>query len=131
MIDIRRLGQLVMNRIIAEVPEIGGRVTDKAIEGTASPYLTLGPISATDERAECIEAEEWVIQFDLWDTMSAKLKVAALAQKISNAVRGWSDEAEVTMHPLDVLPPIIEDDPDGMTVHCIIRVVAYLEGEDG
>lgn len=130
MIDIRRLGQLLMNQIASEVPELGGRVYDKAVEATVSPYLTLGPLASVDESAECILAEEWTIQFDLWDTTN-KLKVAALAQKITSAVRGWSDEAELTMHPIIALPPFVEDDPDGMTLHGIIRVRAYMEGADG
>lgn len=127
VIDVRRLGQLILARIIAEVPELGGRVMDKAQEMTAAPYLTLGPMAALEDGAECIEAEEWTLQFDLWDRQSAKLKLAELAQKVCAALRGWRDVDEMTMHPLRVLPPLIADDPDGVTQHAVIRVVASVE----
>ena len=78
MTDIRRLGQIILARIVAEVPELGGRVFDKAAENTVLPYVTLGAIYGVEDDAECIEADEWVVQIDLWDRASNKLKAADL-----------------------------------------------------
>lgn len=128
MTDIRRLGQIILARIVAEVPELGGRVFDKAAENTVLPYVTLGAIYGVEDDAECIEADEWVVQIDLWDRASNKLKAADLAQKVRRALKGWSDTSEVTMHPLMVEPPRIMDDPDGVTVHAVLMVEASVEG---
>lgn len=128
MTDIRRLGQLILARIVAEVPELGGRVYDKAFEGVAFPYATLGPIYGSEADAECIEADEWVVQIDLWDQASNKLKMAELAQKVRCALKGWSDTSEVTMHPLSVQTPRIMDDPDPGIVHGVVQVEAEMEG---
>lgn len=128
MTDIRRLGQIILARIVAEVPELGGRVFDKAAENTVLPYVTLGAIYGVEDDAECIEADEWVVQIDLWDRASNKLKAADLAQKVRRALKGWADTAEVTMHPLMVQPPRVMDDPDGVTVHAVLMVEAAVEG---
>ena len=129
MTDIRRLGQIILARISEQVPELGGRVYDKATETTAFPYVTLGPIYGVEEDAECISADDWTIQIDVWGRASNKLKQAELAQKVRAALKGWADTDEVTMHPLSVQPPRTFDDPDGMTVHSVLLVEAMVEGD--
>lgn len=126
MTDIRRLGQIILDRIIAEVPEISGRAFDKAIESTTHPYVSLGPITGTEDDADCVEADEWTLQVDIWDRTN-KLRVAELAQSVRLALKGWADQAEVTMHPLQVRPARILDDPDGKTVHAVLMVEALVE----
>lgn len=127
MTDIRRLGQIVLARIGAQVPELGGRVYDKATETAVFPYATLGPIYGVEEDVECIEADDWTVQIDLWDRKSNKLKMAELAQKVRRALKGWADTEAVTMHPLSVGTPRIMDDPDNVTVHAVLQIEAKLE----
>lgn len=122
MTDIRRLGQIILARVKDQVPELEGRELDKATETTAFPYVTRGPIYGADADVECIEADDWTVQLDLWDRQSNKLKTAELAQKVRRALKGWSDTAAVTMHPLSVGTPRIMDDPDGLTTHAVLMV---------
>lgn len=127
MTDLRRLGQIILARIAAEVPEFGGRVLDKATETTAFPYVTLGAMYGAEGDVECVRADDWTVQVDVWDRNTSKLKMAELAGKVRRALKGWSDTDEVTMHPLRVGPPRIMDDPDLRTVHAVLLVEVILE----
>lgn len=127
MTDVRRLGQIILARIAAEVPELGGRALDRATETTPFPYAVIRAIYGSEDDAECIEADTWVIQIDIWDRASSKLRVAELGQKVRRSLKGWADTNEVTMHPLSVQPPVIEDDPDGMSVRARLMIEAMVE----
>lgn len=130
MTDIRRLGQIVLDRVAAEIPELEGRVQERATLGLAFPYCTLGPVYGVEGDVECIEADEWTVQLDVWGQIPEwnKLSMAELAGKVRRALKGWSDTDQVTMHPLSVQAPRIMDDPDGKTVHAVIIVEAMVEG---
>ena len=82
MTDIRRLGQLILARIAAEVSELDGRALDKATETTPFPYAVIRAIYGSGDDAECIEADIWTIQIDVWDRASNKLRMAELGQKV-------------------------------------------------
>lgn len=129
--DIRRLAQIVMDRVAAAVPELGGRVQEWATEDLAYPYCTLGAIYGAQADVECIEADDWTIQLDLWGERPEwnKASLAGLAQKVRAALKGWSDTDEVTMHPLTVQTPRVMDDPDGVTVHAVLLVEAMVESD--
>lgn len=131
MADIRRLGQIILDRVAAEVPELGGRVQERATEGMASPYCTLGPIYGADADAECIEADDVTIQLDIWGARPVwnKLNMAELAQNVRKALKGWADIDGVTMHPLTVQTPRVMDDPDGKTIHAVVLVEAMVESD--
>lgn len=132
MTDIRRLAQIIMDRVAAEVPELGGRVQERADKGLSFPYCTLGPIYGVQNDAECIEADEWTVQLDIWGQIPKwdKLKISMLAGKVRRALKGWSDTDAVTMHPLSVQAPRVMDDPDGKTVHAVVMVEAMVERDD-
>lgn len=129
MTDVRRLGQIILDRVAAEVPELGNRVQERATEGLAYPYCTLGPIYGAEDDAECIEADDWTLQLDVWGDRPTwnKLRMAGLAQQVRRVLKGWADTAEVTMHPLTVQTPRVMDDPDGKTVHAVLLVEAMVE----
>lgn len=128
--DIRRLAQIIMNRVAAQVPDLGGRVQERATEGLAYPYCTLGAMYGVEADVECVEADDWTVQLDIWGERPAwnKASMAGLAQKVRAALKGWSDTTEVTMHPLSVQVPRVMDDPDGVTVHAVVLVEAMVEG---
>lgn len=130
MTDVRKLGKIILDRVADQVPELGGRVQEWATEGLPYPYVTLGPIYGAEADVECIEADEWVVQLDLWGGRPEwnKLKLAGLAQRVRSSLKGWSDTDELTMHPLSVGTPRVMDDPDGETVHAVIMVEAMVEG---
>lgn len=129
MTDIRRLGQIILDRVADQVPELDGRVQERATEGLAYPYVTLGAIYGAEADVECITADDWTVQIDIWADRPAwnKLSMAGLAQKVRGALKGWSDTSALTMHPLTVQTPRVMDDPDGETIHAVLLVEAMVE----
>lgn len=128
MTDIRALGKIIIARVAAEVPELGGRVYDKATASVAYPYATIAAIYGVEADAECIDMDEWTVQLSIWDRETNKLAMGELAQRVRRVLKGWSDTGAVTMHPLSVQAPRIMDDPDGETVHAVLMIEAMVEG---
>lgn len=123
----RRLREIVRARIIDQVPDLQGRVIDKAIKSTPDPYATLGPSYWTDDSAECIEAREITLQIDVWHSASNKGVCEDLTDDIATALKGWADTDALTMHPLRVTLVRVMDDPDGKSVHGVVQVEAMVE----
>lgn len=123
----RVLRQLIMDRIIDQVPALGGRVYDKAVEAAETPYVTMGPSFWVDDVAECVLAREVTIQIDVWDVVSNKGACEELTDDIATAVRGWADTALLTMMPLRVSLARVMDDPDGKHVHGMVQIEAMVE----
>lgn len=123
----RTLRRIVMDRIIAQVPEFGGRVYDKATEDDTYPYVTLGPSDWSDESVECIEARRITLQIDVWHSLSNKGVCEDLTDDVAAALNGWEDTDALTMHPLQIGIVRVMDDPDGVSVHGVISVEALVE----
>ena len=123
----RALRQIVIARLRDQIP--GVRVVDKPTEKTPMPYIVLGPSYWVNDDAECIEAREVTLQIDAFDRSSNKGSLEDLTDDISTALRGWSDEDELTMHPIQVETVRVTDDPDGMSVHGIVIVRAMVESD--
>ena len=122
----RVLRKIVMDRIIAQVPALGGRVYDKATEGTVDPYVTLGPSYWNDNSADCIKGRLQTLQIDVWADQSNKGRLEDVVDDIAAALDGWADTEALTMHPLAVSMARVMDDPSG-AVHGVIQVEALLE----
>ena len=119
--------QIVMDRIIAQVPELAGKVYDRATKSVSHPYVTLGPSYWTDDSVECIEAREITLQIDVWHSQESKGVAEDLTDDIATALRGWADTDALTMHPLRVSLVRVMDDPDGQSVHGVVQVEAMIE----
>jgi len=126
--DIRRLIQLVMERVSDEVPELGGRVNDWSVETTAYPNATIDTMYGVETDAECITSDEWVIQMSIWDRNSNSAKHAQLGNKVRLALKGWRDVDEMTMQPLSVQVPVVTRDNDGVTMRARLMIEATIEG---
>lgn len=122
----RALRRIIMDRIIAEVPALSGRVYDHASETTAYPYATLGPSYWTDDSAECIRARVQTLQVDVWGN-AAKGPVEDVTDDVAAALDGWTVE-ELAMHPLRVSLVRVMDDPTPGVVHGVVQVEASIEG---
>ena len=122
----RILRQIVIARIKAQVPALGGRVYDKAAETTASPYVTLGPSYWNDASVECVKARVQTLQIDVWADQSNKGALEDVVDDIAAALDGWADTAALTMQPLRLALVRIMDDPSG-AVHGVVQVEALLE----
>ena len=124
----RTLRQIARARIIDQVTELTG-VYDRATESAVYPYATMGPSYWNDQSVECIEAREITLQIDLWHSQSNKGVAEDLTDDIATALRGWADEAALTMHPLEIDTVRLTDDPDGVSVHGIVVVRAMVESD--
>lgn len=124
----RELRRLIIARIEAEVPALAGAVYDKATEGTAYPYVTMGPSYRGPRDVECIKARLITLQIDVWHSQSSKGACEDLVDDIDAALDGWSDTNALTMHPLRVTLARVMDDPNG-DVHGVIQVETLAEAE--
>ena len=124
----RQLRKIVMDRIIAQVPALGGRVYDRATEGTAYPFVSMGPSDWVDESVECIKARSISLQIDVWGNRSNKGALEDLTDDVAAALDGFADEDRLTMHPIRITSVQVMDDPDGSTVHGVIRIEVDVEG---
>lgn len=121
----RALRRIVMDRVIAEVPALAGRVFDRASETTDYPFATLGPSYWTDASAECIRARSMTLQVDVWGR-AAKGPVEDLTDDVATALDGWA-AAELAMHDLRVTLVRVMDDPTPGVVHGVVQVEAMVE----
>tara|TARA_Y100001951_G_scaffold105340_2_gene122096 strand:+ start:2839 stop:3231 length:393 start_codon:yes stop_codon:yes gene_type:complete len=123
----RELRRIIMDRIMAEVPGLAGRVYDKAAEDTPYPYATLGPSYWNDESTDCFAARSIVVQVDVWHKVTNKGECEDLTDDIATALDGYADTARLTMHPMQVPLVRVTDDPDGQSVHGIVQVESDVE----
>lgn len=123
----RTLRQIVIARIAAQVPALGGRIYDRATEGTVYPFASMGPSDWVDESVECIKARSIVLQIDVWGSRTNKGALEDLTDDVATALDGFADEVRLTMHPIRVVSVQVMDDPDGMTVHGIVRIEVDVE----
>lgn len=123
----RALRRIVMDRLIEQLPELAGRVYDRAAEDVPYPYITLGPSSWLDDSVECITAREQVVQVDVWGSGN-KGALEDLVDDAAAALDGWADVDALTMHPLRVVMAQVMDDPTPGVIHGVVQVEAAVEG---
>lgn len=123
----RTLRRMVMDRIIAQVTGLEGRVYDRATEGTGFPSCTLGPSYWTDASVECVTAREMTLQVDIWHSQANKGLVEDLVDDVTTALAGWTDPERITMRPL-VISLVRVMDEAGDRVHGIVQIEAVVEG---
>lgn len=123
----RALRRIILERLVEQLPELAGRVYDRAAEDTAYPYITLGPSSWMDDSVECIAAREQVVQVDVWGSGN-KGAVEDLVDDAAAALDGWADVDALTMHPLRVVMAQVMDDPTPGVIHGVVQVEAAVEG---
>lgn len=125
----RALRRAVLNRLIAEVPDLGGRVYDRATETDGYPYVTLGPSYWTDDDADCIEGGKYALQVDVWcsgGAGSGKGNAEDMVGDVKTALKGWMDQDAVTAHPAEIVLVRVMDDPSGC-VHGIVQIEIEVE----
>lgn len=126
----RALRKAVIARIKGQVPELAGRVFDKATEDTPFPYVTLGPSYWTDASVECIEARSITLQVDIWASGGAangKGNAEDVTDDVAAALNGWMDQDALTAHPALVTLVRVIDDPSGC-VHGVVSLEVEAEG---
>lgn len=125
----RILRQAVIARLIAEVPDLGSRVYDRASETNQFPYVTLGPSYWTDASVQCVTARNMTLQVDIWCSGGAsagKGNAEDVVDDVAAALSGWTDRVTLTMSPMRVTLVRLMDDPSGC-VHGVVQVEARFE----
>ncbi len=126
----RALRKAVMDRLIAQVGALGGRVYDRAIEANDYPYITLGPSYWTDDSVECVKARAVTLQVDVWCSGApgaGKGNAEDVIDDVAAALDGWADTVALTMHPARLSLVRVMDDPSGC-IHGVVQIEALLEG---
>ncbi|WP_347268809.1 DUF3168 domain-containing protein [Paracoccus sp. (in: a-proteobacteria)] len=119
-----------MDRLIAQVGALGGRVYDRAIEANDYPYITLGPSYWTDDSVECVKARAVTLQVDVWCSGApgaGKGNAEDVIDDVAAALDGWADTVALTMHPARLSLVRVMDDPSGC-IHGVVQIEALLEG---
>ena len=127
----RILRRVIQDRIIEQVPDLGGRVYDKTSKDDPFPNATMGPSYWVRDDADCLEGKLWTGQIDVWDSNTNKGLVEDLVDLISAALQGYADTTEIAMQSFDVTLVRIMDDPDGVSVHGVIQVEVRVEMDNG
>ena len=122
----RILRQIVIARIKDQVPALTG-VFDRATEGTVYPYASMGPSDWVDESVECIKARSVSLQIDVWGSRSNKGALEDLTDDVATALDGFADDDRLTMHPISVVQVQVMDDPDGFSIHGVVRIEVDVE----
>lgn len=121
------LQKLIVARIAAEVPALGGRVYDRAPEGVAWPYVTLGPSDYRRDDAECITARTESQQIDVWSRYApGKREAKDITDAIVDALHGYESEAGAYTR-LSVTLAMVMADPDPAVSHGVVQVEALIE----
>lgn len=96
--------------------------------GTKKAYISLGPTDVLTEDADCIDGEEHNVQLDVWSravgAVECKKICAAVKAALHRAALNLADNAlaEIRVDGYRTLR-----DPDGLTTHGVIPVVAIVE----
>ncbi|BCH32637.1 hypothetical protein MesoLjLc_45670 [Mesorhizobium sp. L-8-10] len=113
---------------------IAGRVYDRVpadSQGNVTatfPYVSFGPYDFVSDDAECIDAGEHTLQVDVWSRAVGRVE----AKQVTDAVRLalHSHEADLGVYALVEMRvdfTQVIGDPDGLTSHGIVRIVAMIE----
>lgn len=121
----RRLRSLIIARIGEAVPALSGRVSDRAVAGTAYPYCTLGASDWSRQDADCIDARTWSLQIDIWHSNAAKGVVEDLVDDVAAALADY-EAPDLAMHPIKVSLARVMDDPSG-DLHGVVQIEALIE----
>lgn len=121
------LQRLIVDRIKAEVPALGGRVFDRPPEAVTWPYVSLGPSDYRRDDVECIVARTESQQIDVWSRYApGKREVKDITDAIVAALHGYESEAGAYTR-LSVTLAMVMADPDPAVSHGVVQVEALIE----
>jgi len=113
---------------------VGNRVYDRVPSDPkpSSPYISMGPSDATQDDAECIAAQDIVIQIDIWSWGAGEAFGSAEVRKISGAVGDALHEAPIVLSNnalvmIEHRVTRVMRDPDGVTNHAAMSFSAFIE----
>ncbi|MFG6083832.1 DUF3168 domain-containing protein [Paracoccus litorisediminis] len=121
------LRQMIQDRIIAQVGDVGGRVYDKPTEGEEFPHVSMGPSYWVRSDVQCVDGKAWTVQVDIWHREVDKGIAGDVTEAVEDALNGWADTSLLTMTPFRVTLVRQMDDPDGVSTHGVVQVETRVE----
>lgn len=125
----------VYDAIKGDSPAIaGGRIYD-AVPATATfPYVSFGDVQVIEDGADCIDATEVFFTLDVWSRPGSTMPGQTEAKQIGAQLRDLLNENQISLpggsyRTVDLLHQDSNyiRDPDGLSVHGIIRFRALVD----
>jgi hypothetical protein len=108
---------------------VGNRVYDNVPRLATMPYVSIGPSYFTPEDPDGLTLREETLQVDCWSRIDGRRsEIKNLTDAVKAALHRHS--ADMGVHALvsmDVVLVRVIDDPDGITRHGVVQVVAQIE----
>ena len=133
MSPTRELWNLIRDTLIGNtaVMDLVNAIYDKVPSdpwGTKNGYISRGPVFGLDDGADCIDGLEITVQLDVWSRKNNRWT----CDEIVNAVRKALHEQELQLTENALVQIRVElwrviDDPDPLTTHGVVQIVAMIE----
>jgi hypothetical protein len=116
--------------IMAIANKVYDRVPDKPY-GAKTAYISFGPVSGSEDDADCIVGSEITMQIDVWSKADGAVEAKRLTNLVRKALHHKSlelnDNALVDTH---VALWRVFRDQDGITTHGVVTVTCLVEEND-
>lgn len=86
----QELQEEIIVALLASAPVnalVARRIYDLPPAGATAPYVSMGPASATQDDAECIETQEVTLQLDVWSDLRGYQQCRRIADAVRRALR--------------------------------------------
>ncbi|MCP4307787.1 MAG: DUF3168 domain-containing protein [bacterium] len=126
------LQKLIHDQLIADAGVsalVGSRIYDAVPQSAQVPYISFGPDVLVNVDAECIAANEHSFQIDIWsEDPSGYAECKRIGSAVRLALNDYDAEPEAGgTNGLHVSAVRYITDPDGITRHGIVTVLATME----
>lgn len=121
---------LVGTKIYDRVPE--RQTANGLVADVSSPYVSMGPVTAVSDDADCIEALEITFQLDAWSWGDGDAYGSVEVRKIAGLIKKALHRADLTLST-NALVSIRHEmtrilrESDGVTNHAAIQFTATVE----
>lgn len=120
------LQAMIWRRLVADptlTALVAGRVLDKAPASAQMPFVEFGDDDDLPDDAECIRGLTVVQTIHGWSqAQDGKREAKEIRDAVRNALHEWRGDETIATGPLRVIGTSVEDDPDGVSVHAVLRV---------
>lgn len=114
----------------AVAAKVGAEIYDGVPENAGFPRITFGPSDSLPVSDLCPVTEEHTLQLDVWSRdAGSKWPCRSICEVVKDALhlKGLALPGNLALSEIRVPSIRVMDDPDGLTVHGVIRVTALIE----
>lgn len=115
--------------VMAEVTEVFDRVPDGAARwGNKQAYISMGPVDAVDDDAECIIGGSHSAQVNVWSRKPGSVHCKQIVDAVKSALHEKdADLGDYGLVQMRVTLRRVFQDPDGLTTHGVVTIEADIE----